>query len=150
MFREFIAAILSVIVLGAAAQARAQQLLRGSGPGGRPLLLDSDAMVLEAQGDGPRRDVNCAVAPDKAVLGFDLKFHTGYSVTIPLKDLGGSGNRLTILFRVGSPAADAPVYFVQHVLVPPIQQPSGDVMLNGEFDLGGGDYHVDWLMRDLE
>lgn len=148
MVRKITAAILSFTAYaGVSARGFAQDVIPGSGPGGLPLLISSDTAVLE---DGePRHDLNCSVTPDKASLGFDLKFHSGYSVTLPLKDLTGLGNRLTIVFRVASTGSTVPVYFDQHVRVPPIQQTSGDVLLNGVFDLGAGDYHVDWLMRDL-
>ena len=59
-------------------------------------------------------------------------------------------NLLTILFRV-LPAEhkDDPIYFVQRVRVPTIEEDAkGDAYLQGSFDLGQGDYHVDWLMRD--
>jgi hypothetical protein len=86
----------------------------------------------------------------KPVLGFDLKFHTGYDVLIPLKDLAGSENLLTILFRVsGQNRKDEPVYFVQRIRVPAIDEDAGgDAALQGGFDVGEGKYHVDWLMRD--
>lgn len=148
MVRKIRAAILPVIVCaGVSAPAFAQEVIPGSGPEGRPRLLDSDTAALE--GGESRNDLNCSVTPDKATLGFDLKFHSGYSVTLPLKNLAGLGNRLTIVFRVTSTGSATPVYFNQHVRVPPIEQTSGDVLLNGAFDLGLGDYHVDWLIRDL-
>ena len=60
------------------------------------------------------------------------------------------GNVLSILFRVvptGCPA-DA-VYLSQQIRVPPVTDPSGQVTLEGNFDLGEGAYRVDWLMRDF-
>ncbi len=104
--------------------------------------------VLEAQ--EPRKDLPCTVTEAKPTLGFDLKFHAGYDVSIPLKELAGTENTLTILFRViPENHKDAPVYFVQHVHVPEIAPDAGgDAQLQGGFDVGEGDYHVDWLMRD--
>src|ERR1017187_9745825 len=76
----------------------AQVLMPPSGPGGAVSLFTSDAAVLEAR--EIRKDVPCSVAPVKPILGFDLKFHAGYDVSVPLKDLAGSDNQLTMVFRV--------------------------------------------------
>jgi hypothetical protein len=44
---------------------------------------------------------------------------------------------------------DQPLYFVQRVRVPLIEEDAkGDAYLQGAFDVGEGQYHVDWLMRD--
>jgi hypothetical protein len=111
-------------------------------------LQGTDLAVLEA---GQKRDdLPCAVTEEKAFLGFDLRYHSGYDVTIPLRDLAGSENLLTILFRV-TPEKDKenPRYFVQRIRVPSVEEEAkGDAYLQGAFDLGEGKYHVDWLMRD--
>jgi hypothetical protein len=111
-------------------------------------MMNTDLVVLEAQ--DVRKDLPCTVTPTKPVLGFDLRFHAGYDVNVPLKELSGTENKLTILFRVTSgDHKDEPVYFVQHVHVPSIDdEAKGDAILGGMFDLGEGSYHVDWLMRD--
>ncbi len=111
-------------------------------------LYNTDLAVLEA-GDA-RKDLACTVTPVKPQLGFDLRFHTGYEVTIPLKELAGSENMLSIIFRV-SPATQKNQYsyFVQRIRVPAIEEnPKGDAFLQGSLQVGEGDYHVDWLMRD--
>ncbi len=117
-------------------------------PGGMVRLFTSDAAILES--DEARRDLPCSVTPVKPSLGFDLKFHSGYDVSIPLKELAGDGNQLTMVFRVipaGRP--DEPVYLSQRMSVPAIEDESrGDAYLQGTFDVGEGKYHVDWLMRD--
>ncbi len=116
--------------------------------GGGVNLFNSDLAVFEA-GES-RTDLPCTVTPVKPQLGFDLRFHAGYEVTIPLKDLAGSENLLTTIFRVAP--ADQPTkysYFVQRIRVPLIEEnPKGDAYLQGAFDLGEGDYHIEWLMRD--
>jgi hypothetical protein len=119
-----------------------------AGPGGSIRLFNTDLAVLEA-GD-PRKDLPCTVTPEKPLLGFDLKFHAGYDVTVPLKELAGPDNLLTILFRVlPENHKDEPVYFTQRVRVPAIEDSAhGDAYLQGGFDVGEGNYHVDWLMRD--
>jgi hypothetical protein len=124
-----------------------------SGPqnGTPPLLLVGDRAVLEA--GEPRKDLECLVTPEKARLGFDLRFHSGYAVTVPLRELEGPGDLLTILFRVtpirrAAGVAAEPVYFSQQIRVPEIRDARGDTTLNGAFDLGEGSYHLDWMMHD--
>jgi len=128
--------------------ARGQVMIVGSGPHGAVNIFNTDLAVLEA--GETRKDVPCTVTPSKPAIGFDLRFHTGYEVTVPLKDLAGGDNMLNILFRVTPQAhPDHPVYFAQHVRVPPIEEDAkGDAYLQGAFDVGEGSYHVDWLMRD--
>jgi hypothetical protein len=112
----------------------------------RPLY--SDVAVLEAQ--ETRKEIPCTVTPVKPVVGFDLRFHAGYDVTIPLKSLEGSANLLTTVFRVvPAERQDGPAYFSQSIQVPEIREDAkGDAYLEGDFDLGEGKYHVSWLMRD--
>jgi hypothetical protein len=126
----------------------AQVLVPASEPGGAVRLFSSDAAILEAR--EVRKDVPCTVTPIKPVLGFDLRFHAGYDVSIPLKDLAGSDNQLTMVFRVAPDLKpDDAVYFSQHWNVPMIESDAGgSALLSGTFDVGEGKYHVDWLMRD--
>ncbi len=128
--------------------AGAQTPLAGSGPGSAVRMINADWAVLEAREE--RKDIDCTVAPIKPVLGFDLRFHSGYEVSIPLKDLAGSENVLTMIFRVVSETRkDDTRYFVQRVRVPEIAPDAGgNAYLQGVFDVGEGKYHVDWLMRD--
>jgi hypothetical protein len=136
----FAAVLLSV-------QVRAQSQLAGSGGNGLH-MMNTDLAVLEAQ--DIRKDLPCSVTPVKPLLGFDLRFHAGYEVNVPLKELSGAENKLTIIFRVTADThKDDSMYFVQHVHVPSIEEEArGDATLGGAFDLGEGNYHVDWLMRD--
>ena len=126
----------------------AQDFMPVSGPGGRVRLFTSDAAILEAQ--DVRKDLPCTVTPGKPSLGFDLKYHSGYEVSIPLKELAGSDNQLTIVFRVTPENhPEEPVYFSQHIQVPVLSDDaSGPAYLQGTFEVGEGKYHVDWLMRD--
>lgn len=125
-----------------------QMLLKPPGPGDRVMLMPSDMAILEA--GEPRDDIPCTVTDRKPELGFDLRFHAGYDVTLPMNELAGSGELLTIVFRVypqNEPRHAA--YFVQHFHVPEIQDTAkGEALLQGTIDLGEGNYHVDWLMRD--
>jgi len=117
-------------------------------PGGGSRLFPSDTAILES--DDARKDLPCTVTSIKPQLGFDLKFHSGYDVSIPLKELAGETNELTMVFRVfpaGTP--EAATYLSQRIGVPQITEDSkGDAYLHGNFDIGEGKYHVDWLMRD--
>jgi hypothetical protein len=124
----------------------AQSPLTGSG--GPVHINNSDMAILETP--DVRKDLQCTVNPSKPVLGFDLRFHTGYDVSIPLNDLAGGENQLTILFRVTPESSkDDPRYFIQHIHVPVIDEDArGDATLSGVLDLGEGNYHVDWLVRD--
>src|SRR5580698_8743396 len=101
-----------------------------AGTGGGSLMMNTDLAVLEAQ--DVRKDLPCTVTPIKPVLGFDLRFHAGYEVNVPLKELSGTENKLTILFRVTADShKDDPTYFVQHVHVPSIEEEA-----KGEATLG--------------
>ncbi len=122
--------------------------MNGSGPGGMVRLLTLDGAILEAR--EVRKDLPCTVTPIKPVLGFDLKFHSGYEVSVPLKELAGSENQLTMVFRVIPDAhPDDPVYFSQKISVPSIEENAGGpAYLQGAFSVGEGSYKIDWLMRD--
>jgi hypothetical protein len=122
--------------------------MRGSLPGGTVQLIGNDSAVLES--DETRKDLPCTVTPVKPILGFDLRFHSGYEIAVPLKEIAGEGDTLTIIFRVTSASAkDDPHYFSQKYAVPEIEADArGDAYLGGGFDVGEGDYHVDWMMRD--
>lgn len=107
-------------------------------------LRPTDIAVLEAK--EPRQDLRCSVSQVKPVLDLDFNFHTGYRVGIPQGELVGT-NKLTVVFRVipqGRPREV--VYMTQWVDVPAAGK--GEKAFSGNFTLGSGKYHVDWLMRD--
>jgi hypothetical protein len=122
--------------------------MQSSGPGGLVRLFTSDMAILEAQ--EIRKDIPCTVTPIKPVLGFDLRFHAGYDINLPLKDLAGGDNQLTAVFRVTPEnKKDEAIYFWQRWMVPALDvDAGGNATLSGIFDLGEGKYHVDWMMRD--
>jgi hypothetical protein len=136
------------VVLTGSAPAFGQILIHGSGPHQRANIFNTDLAVLES--DETRKELPCTVTPSKPTLGFDLKFHAGYQVSVPLKELAGRDNGLSIVFRVAPDGRrDEPAYFTQHLRVPPIEEDAkGDAYLQGAFDVGEGAYHIDWLMRD--
>jgi hypothetical protein len=111
-------------------------------------LFTADAAILES--NEARKDLPCTVTPVKPTLGFDLRFHSGYSVSIPLKELAGDGNQLTMIFRIiPEGQSDQPVLLSQRMSVPNIEEDAkGEATLQGVFDVGEGKYHIDWLMRD--
>jgi hypothetical protein len=125
-----------------------QVLLSPPGGGGIIRLHNSDLAVMEAGEE--RKDLPCTVVPEKPFLGFDLKFHSGYDVSIPLNELAGSEDLLTIVFRVSPESRrEQPVYFTQKIRVPSIEEDAkGDALLQGGFDVGSGKYFVDLLVRD--
>lgn len=138
-----------IVLAAVSGLASGQTLLGGPGRDGPVRLFNSDRAVLEA--GEPRKDLPCTVTHEKPVLGFDLKFHARYSVMVPLQELAGSENLLTILFRVRSldDVNGGQTYFTQKIRVPEIEESAkGEAYLEGGFDLGEGRYHVDWLIRD--
>jgi hypothetical protein len=131
----------------AATIAQGQILLNGGSD--RPVrILYTDQAVLEV--GEPRNDLPCSVMNSKTLLGFDLRYHSGYEASIPLKELAGSENTLTILFRVTPVEPEGPPVLMTHRLrVPAIEEnASGDAYIAGGFDVGEGKYKVSWLMRD--
>src|SRR6185436_5188148 len=139
--------IIFSLVLITCLTAHGQVLIDGPGP---LRLLPSDAAILE--GRERRTDLPCTVQGYKPELGFDLGFHSGYEVNVPLKELVGDGNDLTAIFRIiPKDDPDKPIYFSQKWRVPPVTEKSkGRVYLEGGFVLGEGKYQVEWLMRDRE
>lgn len=128
--------------------ASGQTLIKASAPGEPVTLLPSDLQILESP--NLRKDLPCVVTPRKTELGFDLRFHAGYDVLVPLSELEGNDDMLTLIFRVYPQGdKDHPAYFSQHIKVPEIDDDAkGDAALQGSFEVGEGNYHVDWLMRD--
>lgn len=135
--------VLSSCLLGAI---HAQVPLAGVGT--QVQLNGSDVAVLEAQ--EVRKDLACSVDPVKPVLGFDLRFHGGYDINLPLREVAGNENLLSVLVRVTPESRKGdPSYFVQRFSVPKLPDDAkGDAVLGGLFDLGEGKYHIDLLMKD--
>jgi len=125
----------------------AQLLVTGSGAG-VVRVFPSDMAVMEA--GEVRHDLPCSVVNNKPMLGFDLRYHAGYEVSLPMSEIAGGENLLTILLRVTpvEPAGE-PVFLSQRIKVPVLDRESkGDAYLQGGVDLGEGKYKIDWLMRD--
>jgi hypothetical protein len=137
--------LLSIILCPAV---RGQNVMEGSGPGGLVRTFNTDNAILEAQ--DPRKDLPCTVNPIKPQLGFDMKFHAGYEISIPLRELSGSEDLLTTIFRITPDnKKDDPTYLSQRISVPTIEPDAhGNAYLQGYYDIGEGKYHVDFLIRD--
>lgn len=150
--QKLFAAVFTVFAVFTLAEApvSAQMLLKPGQPGETVNLMPSDLTVLEAGQD--RKDLPCNVTQRKPDLGFDLRFHAGFDVSVPLSELAGDPQLLTVVFRVvPSGSGDRTANFVQHFTVPAISDDAkGDAILQGVIDLGEGSYHVDWLMRDRD
>ena len=78
----------AAVIVAACSYSSAQTLLNGVGSNLQ--IIGSDMAVLETQ--EIRKDLPCTVVPSKPVLGFDLRFHAGYDVTVPLDELGTNEN----------------------------------------------------------
>ncbi len=119
---------------------------------GSARLLPGDAAALESE--TPRSDLPCVVTPVKPELGLDFVFHSGFQVTIPIKELSSNqrSNKMTILLRVTRQnSRTSPVYMSQKVGIQPRDGNETNVgAFGGAIVLGTGKYHVDWLMRDVE
>ncbi len=110
-------------------------------------LLNGDLATLETQ--DPRNDLDCTVSVFKPELGFDLRFHSGYGVSLPVAELMHAGS-VAMVFRITSEKQNAePLYFSQRFQIPALAENArGYANLQGNFDLGTGRYRVDWLLRD--
>ena len=139
---------LIILVACMALPGSAQLVLKPPAEGEPINLLPTDMSVLESA--EARKDLPCSVTQRKPDLGFDLRFHSGYDVTVPLREVSGDGGLLTVIFRIYPEGdKDRASYFTQHIRVPTVDdEAKGDAALAGSIDLGPGKYHVDWLMRD--
>lgn len=137
-----------LFLIPGAARLHGQVLLTGNGPGLTAKLFQSDLAIFEAGEE--RKDIPCTVTQSKPTLGFDLRFHAGYDVSIPMRELAGSENMLTILFRVTPKIGGGQTtYFQQKIRVPQIEEDAkNDAYLQGTYEIGEGDYKVDWMVRD--
>ncbi len=116
---------------------------------GREVRLQyADMAVLESSES--HEDLSCKVAPEKPYLGFDMRFHAYYRVTVPIKVFADAGGWLQVVMRV-RPTGDREqlVYLANRLAVRDFPSAAkGQGLLAGGFDLGLGRYQVDWLMRD--
>jgi len=128
----------------------AQDVIPDAGANGTVRLLPGDSAVLDLQ--EPRTDLPCVVVPILPELGFDLRFHAGYAVSVPIAEFEDRINKLMIVFRVFPKALPQQAsYFIQRLRIPEVSgRTGGRVRFEGAFRVGEGEYQVDWLMRDQE
>src|SRR6266404_3993078 len=134
--------------------ARLSTLIASLAVGHAQVLLSADARlppgdiaVLESR--AAHRDISCQVEQVKPYLGFDLRFHTYYRITVPNKMLDEAGGSLQVVVRVRPASQADPVYLAQRLVVPDFPtETKGTGLFGGGFDLGRGRYKVDWMMRD--
>jgi hypothetical protein len=115
---------------------------------GYPPLQYADMAVLASPEQ--RADFACQVTADKPSLGFDLRFHSAYRVSLPIKVLADAGGWFQVAMRV-TPLAEAeePVYLMRRYAIPEVHAGAkGEVLLSGGFNLGPGRYRLDWMMSD--
>jgi hypothetical protein len=94
--------------------------------------------------------LSCRVISDPPMLGFDLRFHSGYSAMFRVKSLAAAGGWLQAVIRVipGAPGGKA-VFLEQRFTIPDVPvDAKGEVTFAGGFDLGPGRYRVYWMIRD--
>jgi hypothetical protein len=113
-----------------------------------PRLQYDDLAALASR--EPLAELPCEVTSDKPGLGFDLRFHSDYRVTLPIKVLANAGGWLQVAMRVKpTQENERPTYLTHRYAIPGVPPGNkGEVMLAGGFDLGPGRYRVDWIMRD--
>jgi hypothetical protein len=97
------------------------------------------------------KGLDCEITAQAAEIGIDLRYHTGYSVAIPLRSLAGTGGELRTLLRVTylDNQPEHSTMFALRVPVPPIPADAGgEASFTEEFAVGPGHYRVDWLTRN--
>ncbi len=97
-----------------------------------------------------RSGLSCVVKPLNAQLGFDLEFHSGYTLTIPFDRLAGSENMLTVVFRVTPQDTQGQAaYFEQKYRIPAfVATTKQKAEFHGYFATGEGKFQVEFLARD--
>src|SRR6202007_3338284 len=125
----------------------AQRLLRPRSPDSPvalPPVYDAELYSQEERADLP-----CMVKNNKPELRLALRFHTGYPVKLKLDGMERSENLLTIIFRVRASTGSDAVYMRDEIRVPATKEErEGVFRQKTAFDIGEGNYHVDWMMHD--
>src|SRR5690242_17619171 len=111
VWKIFQAAGLAVLpVLYLTIPARSQMLLKPAEASDPVTILPSDMSIFESA--EARKEIPSTVTPRNPELGFDLRFHGGYEVTLPLSEVAGDGGTHTVVFRVRPQAnPQNPSYF---------------------------------------
>ena len=117
-------------------------------PVGAVLVLGQQDLSVFEDPDS-YKDIACTMVRSQPSLDFDLRFHTGFAVTFPLRELSGLGaSTVAVAFRI-TPENGTAKYYSRHFRTPAVvEHAGGRVRVVGNIDVGPGKYRVDWLLRD--
>ncbi len=91
----------------------------------------------------------CTVTPAKPAIDFSFRFHSGYTVNIPLKQYSGSGHGFVVLTKVTpEDTAHQPVYLSSAAHLPDVPKSSDEIEVGGSYLLGEGRYTIALLLFD--
>jgi len=130
---------LAALVVGMCAAAFAQVQVDESQAAGMLRYVDPQANA----------SLRCETTPVAPVLGFSLRFQTGYQVRVPLSQFHGAGHRISVLMRVTPEVSDGqPVYLLRSYGLPEIPDTEYVAELAGSFLVGQGSYHSASIVLD--
>jgi len=110
-----------------------------------PERIPSVRQFFEVASSAPQ--LRCEISPIRPSLNFGFRFEAGYTVTIPLAQLRGSGHGLNMHVQV-TPSGREPVYLVQTGVLPEVPETKADGVTGGAFIVGEGTYDVAILVED--
>jgi hypothetical protein len=91
--------------------------------------------------------LRCDLNPVRPALTFDFRFQAGYTASIPLAQVRGSGHNLTVHARV-TPEGREPVYLTKTEALPEVPETKVDAVTGGTFVVGEGTYGLEVLLED--
>ena len=98
---------------------------------------------------GPNdRPLQCDVTPLKPLLNYSFRFQAGYTVSVPVNQIQGSGHSLAILAGITPNGSRQPVYLGNHLRLPDVPKTKAELSLGGAYLLGEGGYSVQWMITD--
>jgi hypothetical protein len=113
-------------------------------------LVDTEELpaVQKSFESAARSDrLRCQMFPLRPVLDYSLRFHTGYRVEFPLRQVVGSGHSLSVFLRV-TPDAGGSVYLSKSGALAEVPDTKLVGELTGDFIVGEGAYTVEALLQD--
>jgi hypothetical protein len=130
---------LALLILGTCAATSAQVLVDASEAAA--LLRHVDPLA--------NASLRCETTPVAPVLGFSLRFQTGYQARVPLRQFHGPGHRISVLVRVAPEASDGkPVYLLRSFDLPDVPDTEFVAEFAGSFLVGQGSYHSSAIVLD--
>ena len=91
--------------------------------------------------------LRCDINPVRPALTFGFRFQAGYTASVPLVQVRGSGHNLTVHTRV-TPEGREPVYLTKTEALPEVPETKVDAVTGGTFVLGEGTYSLEVLLED--